>query len=136
MDLFLNSNRLSCEKNWSSRPSTSGSYSKLAGRLADKLQMDFEIFKILYRWSLTLLTSVQCYQQCQKCISVCFSQTKHILGCVLQDLKFCHHFLCRSLLLGTSVPNDKKGGGLAFHIPYAYCFRKRMGHLVCVHLYE
>ena len=49
MDLFLNSNRLSCEKNWSSRPSTSGSYSKLAGRLADKLQMDFEIFKILYR---------------------------------------------------------------------------------------
>ena len=53
MDLYLNSNHLSCEKNWISRPSTSGSYSKLAGRLAgrlaDKLQMDFEIFKILYR---------------------------------------------------------------------------------------
>ena len=40
-------------KNWASTPSTSGSYGRHAGRqagwLADEIQLDFEILKILYR---------------------------------------------------------------------------------------
>ena len=36
-------------KNWASAPSASGSYSRLAGRLADEIWLDFEILKILYR---------------------------------------------------------------------------------------
>ena len=36
-------------KNWASTPSASGSYGRLAGRLADEIRLDFEILKILYR---------------------------------------------------------------------------------------
>ena len=35
-------------KNWASTPSASGSYGRLAGRLADKRWMYFKILKILY----------------------------------------------------------------------------------------
>ena len=42
-----------CEKNLAHAPTTSGSYSRLAGRLAaclaDEMGVDFEIFKIIYR---------------------------------------------------------------------------------------
>ena len=36
-------------KNWASTPSASGSYGRQAGRVADKIWLDFEILKILYR---------------------------------------------------------------------------------------
>ena len=45
MDSYLDSNCLSCEKNWTPMPSASGSYS----RLADEIWLDFEIVTILYR---------------------------------------------------------------------------------------
>ena len=35
--------------NQASTPSASGSYGRQAGRLADKIRLDFEILKILYR---------------------------------------------------------------------------------------
>ena len=51
MDSYLDSNRLSCEKNWTPMPSASGSYDRQAGRLArwlaNKISLDFEILKIL-----------------------------------------------------------------------------------------
>ena len=137
--ISIKQHHLSCEKNWTSRPSTSGFYGKLAGRLADKLQMDFEIFKILYRLnylefylvdiSAMLLIMLEVH------FSLLFTNKAYFRVCFVV-LLILLPFLCRSLLLDTSVPNDKKGGGLAFHTPYAYCFHKRMGHLVCVHLYE
>ena len=36
-------------KNWAHAPTASGSYGRLVDWLADKMQVDFEIFKILYR---------------------------------------------------------------------------------------
>ena len=48
-DLCLGSDCLHCEKNWTHTPSASGSYSRLAGGLADKIQVDFKFFKIFYR---------------------------------------------------------------------------------------
>ena len=35
--------------NWTPMPNTSGSYGRQAGRQADKIRLDFEILKILYR---------------------------------------------------------------------------------------
>ena len=49
MDSYLDTNRLSCEKNWTPMPSTSGSFGRQAGWLADKIRLDFKILKILYR---------------------------------------------------------------------------------------
>ena len=60
IDLYLDSNRLSCEKNWTPTPSSSGSY----GRQAGEIQLDFKILKILYRvnyMDFTLFIAVQCY---------------------------------------------------------------------------
>ena len=72
-------------------PSASGSY----GRLADKVWVDYEIFRIFYRlcsldfyfFNITALLFIV-----QKCISVDFSQLKHILGHVLWCIKFDSHF--------------------------------------------
>ena len=36
-------------KNWSYPPTTSGFYSREAGRLADEIRVGFEILEILYR---------------------------------------------------------------------------------------
>ena len=47
-NLHLDSNYLSCEKNWTATPSASGSYGRQAG-WQTKIQLDFETFVILYR---------------------------------------------------------------------------------------
>ena len=73
-----------CEKNWTPKPSASGSYDRVADRVVDKTQLDFEIFKILYRLNYLDFYFVNMYQ-CNVIISVrsafnlvgFFSQTKH-----------------------------------------------------------
>ena len=81
-----------------------------AGRQADEIRLDFAILKILYR--LNYLDFYFVYSSAMlfivlECTSVCFSQTMRILGCVLWCVKSGRHcFSCRSLLLGTSTPND------------------------------
>ena len=94
-------------KNWASTPSASGSY----GRQADEIQQDFEILKILYR--LNYVDFYFVYSSAMPLIvlevhfSVLFSNKAH-LGCVLWCIKYGRHcFSCRSLLLGTSAPNDR-----------------------------
>ena len=47
--MFKYIDHLSCEKDWTYMPRASGSYGQLAGWLADEIQVEFEIFKILYR---------------------------------------------------------------------------------------
>ena len=43
---------MDCEKNWSPRPSATGSYGRQAGRQADEIILALEIFKILQRANL------------------------------------------------------------------------------------
>ena len=86
-------------------PSTSGlTAGRLAGRLADKIRLDFETFKILYRLvylNFTLSISLQCLIVLEVHFSLLFSN-KAYLGCVLWCLKFGHHFF-RSI---PTISND------------------------------
>ena len=103
---YLDSNRLSCEKKLDPMPSTNGSY----GSLADKTQLDIEILKIPYRLnyldvyfvdiSLMLLIVLE------KHFSLLFSNKAHFRVCFVVCKILSPFFSCRSLLLGTSIPND------------------------------
>ena len=75
-------------ENWTSIPSASGSY----GRLADERRLDFKILEILYRFNYLDFYFVYSSGKFYKCNLVCFSQTKHILGC-LWCVKFSYCFL-------------------------------------------
>ena len=55
----------------------------------------------------TALRIAATLQQYYKYISVGFCEVKLVLRCILKCEKLGCHFLCQSLLLGTSVPNDK-----------------------------
>ena len=51
-------------KNWNLMPSAGGSYGRQAGRLADKIWLDYKILEILYMlnyFDFTLFIAVQCY---------------------------------------------------------------------------
>ena len=83
-----------------------------AGRLADEIRLDFEILKILYRLnyldfcfvysSAMLLIVLEVY------FSVLFSNKAAFRVCfVARKIRSPLFFMWRSLLLGTSVPNDK-----------------------------
>ena len=107
-------------KNWASiyTPSASGSYGRQAGgrvggqtgRLADEIRLDFEILKILYR--LNYLDFYFVYGSAMLLIvlevhfSLLFSNKAHFRVCLWRVKSGRHCFSCRSLLLGTSAPND------------------------------
>ena len=61
----LHVNYHSFTKNWTHTPSTSESYGRLSGWLADEMRVEVEIFKIPFRLKyfrfLLRLISVQCY---------------------------------------------------------------------------
>ena len=88
MDLYLHGNCLSCEKTGPPRL-------VLVGLMVGRQTKDFKIFNILYSLnylefyfvdiSAMLLIVLEVF-------SVCFSQTKCILGCVLWCVKFCRRF--------------------------------------------
>ena len=78
----------------------------IVGRQANEIWVGLEIFKILYRLNylgVFCLILLQCYYNC---ISVGFCQVKPILRCVLKCKNLVAIFSCRSILLGTRVPND------------------------------
>ena len=93
-------------KNWASTPSTSWSY----GRLADEIRLDFAILKILYR--LNYLDFYFVYSSAILLIvlevhfSLLFSNKANFKVCLWCVKSGRHCFSCRSLLLGTSAPND------------------------------
>ena len=68
-------------------PSTSGSYGRQAGKLADKVRVNFKIFKILHRLDYLdfyfVYIGAMLLFYCQKCILVDFSQVKCTLRHVL-----------------------------------------------------
>ena len=83
---------------------------RLAVRLADEIRLDFEILKILYRLNYLDFYFVYSSAMLLIVLEVHFSllfSNKADLGCVLWRVKSGRHCSsCRSLLLGTSTPND------------------------------
>ena len=82
----------------------------MAGRLADEIWLDFEILKILYR--LKYLDFYFVYSSAMLLIvlevhfSLLFSNKADFRVCFVARKFGRHCFSCRSLLLGTSAPND------------------------------
>ena len=92
MDLYLDSNHLSCEKNWTPHLALVG---LTAGWQADEIRLDYAIVKILYRLNYLVFYFVDIFAMLVIVLEVHFSLLflkKHILGCILWCLKFGGHF--------------------------------------------
>ena len=92
-------------------PSASGSYVWQAGRQADEILVDLKILKFstdCIGWIFAVFNEGAVLLYCYQCISVSFLG-KVYCECVIEAHKSgtpC--FLCRSLLLSTTVLNDVK----------------------------
>ena len=82
----------------------------MAGRPADKIQVDFEILKILYRLNYSGFYFVYYHCNIATVLVLHFNRllsSKAYFKVCFEVQKFGSHFSCQSLLLGTSTPNDK-----------------------------
>ena len=108
MDSYLDSNRLSCEKNWTLHLVLVG---LMAGWQADEIWLDFEIFKVLYKLNyvfgfLLLLHQCNVINSVRSAFQSAFvKQSVFMVYSVVHEIRS-PFFSCRSLLLGTSIPND------------------------------
>ena len=109
MDSYLGSNHLSCEKNWTPMPSNSGSYGRQAGRwnmarlqnLENPLKVKLYCFYFVYSSAMLLIVLKEYFSlRFSLYFRVCF------VVCKIRS----PFFSCRSLLLGTSLPNNIASG--------------------------
>ena len=82
----------------------------MAGRLADKIQLEFWTLKILYRLNYLnfyfVYSSVKLLIVLEVHFSLLFSNKVYFRGCFVVCKIQSPFFSCQSLLLGTSIPND------------------------------
>ena len=104
----------------------------LAGRLTDKIWVDFEIFKILERFNYLDFYFITIIAMWLIVLEGHFSwlfSNKVYLGFVLRCTKFsCHFFSCWSLLSSTSILNDNSK-------KYEHNYPNLSIHNVCIPLW-